>query len=443
MKIKRPKMGNKGIISVIELVIAAIILFVTFSIFFPGFTYTSKWDRALLVSRARDSFITLDSMGNLSDYSFNQNATYDFLNDTFYDSNLIFWSQTENAIKNSITVACHCDPAETEAINSWTHGVMVNDRRVDFIIINFSLGTGPVIPSDVLIIMEEEDLTPYRTSLMNYLREGNGIVEVRDFDLAGDVNPVQEDIFGIMDVGSGSGDTDLIVKPGSASELMYQSYKYFYSVPLIINATAPVEKFECSDSNSTGTMTIREQDYDFWICNSSRIYIDRDQNPNTAPSGPYLPTDKFLLGAYEFEVEFVRGNITGISFENTLGEYEYVEFLKESGYRNVKPTNTNGEYERGLLCLNAITEKACGYIVNDTDNGKTVYIADFARTGFDDVGDDHRHLLVTSLLWAANKEEIDTLYGDIQIGYKTSFVDIIEKDLLEIYKLNFGLGFPY
>lgn len=440
----RGVMGNKGLISIVELIIAGIILFVTFSIFFPGFTYTSKWDRALLVSRARDSFITLDSMNNLSAYSFDQNATYDFLNQTFYDSNLIFWSQTENAIKSSITVACHCDITETEAVNSWTHDVMVNGRRVDLIIHNFTLSpNSPVIPSDVLLIFEEEDLGPYMPVLRNYLKDGNGIVEIRDFSVPPDIDAAQRELFGIENIGAGNGDQGILVKPGAVNELIYQPYKYFYNVPLVLNATAPVPKEECSKYNATGTMRMREQDYDFWICNSSRIYIDRDQDPNTAPSGPFLPTDRFILDGYEFEVEFVRGNITGISFRNQNGEYQFIEFFKDP-VGSIKPAAANGEYDRALVYLKGNpVDPSCGVVVNNTENSRTAWMADFTRVGFENVGDDHRQILVTSLLWASNKKETDVPYSEIQIGYKSSFIDIIEKDLLEIYKLDIGLGFPY
>lgn len=62
------------------------------------------------------------------------------------------------------------------------------------------------------------------------------------------------------------------------------------------------------------------------------------------------------------------------------------------------------------------------------------------------VGDDHKELLLSLLLYAANKGPSGVLSPQLRklnIGYLTSYINTKNDDIFEIYKFNLGLGFPF
>jgi hypothetical protein len=72
---------------------------------------------------------------------------------------------------------------------------------------------------------------------------------------------------------------------------------------------------------------------------------------------------------------------------------------------------------------------------------RVAWIADF--TDNDIIGDDHKLLLTSLLLWASNKKASAVLSSNLKIGYLTSYVNINNTDMFEVYKFNLGLGYPY
>ena len=51
-------------------------------------------------------------------------------------------------------------------------------------------------------------------------------------------------------------------------------------------------------------------------------------------------------------------------------------------------------------------------------------------------------LLASLLLWASDKKHISTL-SDLRSGYLTSYVNIANQNMYEVYKFDLGLGFPF
>ncbi len=194
-------MKNKAFVSILEMIVVVATLVVAFSILFPGFSYQNRWEQAFISLKGRDLILTSDRLGNLYKYSFNETALQIFL-DTVVptsETSLIHWSATDGAIKPIVTVACICTEEQKNALISWIGRFKVNNRNIDFDIVSSSLD--PIYSaSDVLLIWGDRDLTPYKNNLENYLKAGNGIVEI--MDLKGNLDVVQESIFGLDKCGN-------------------------------------------------------------------------------------------------------------------------------------------------------------------------------------------------------------------------------------------------
>jgi hypothetical protein len=95
----------KGIMSIIEVMITGMILFVAFLHFFPQYTIKSKWDKALLVVKVRDTLNTIDRMNETYDFA-KSNVEFDnFMNRTFQPEKaggvVVWWKVIEGNIQTS------------------------------------------------------------------------------------------------------------------------------------------------------------------------------------------------------------------------------------------------------------------------------------------------------------------------------------------------------
>ena len=70
---------SKGIIPLIELMVAATFLIILVNLLFPSFVREERWEDAVLSLRARDLLFTMDRCGMLYNYSFDQEALLSFL----------------------------------------------------------------------------------------------------------------------------------------------------------------------------------------------------------------------------------------------------------------------------------------------------------------------------------------------------------------------------
>jgi len=236
-------MRNKGFANVIEMIMVVIVLYIAFSIFFPGFSYKSKWADALLSLNARDVIITSDRIGRLYDYSFNQGALQDFLANSISNENLISWSDTDGAIKNQIIIACNCTNQQMVNLNTWMNGLIINGRQITATQCYTNLETvNPcIISSDVLVIwgQGQKNLSDIESILREYLKGDGGIVEIANF--SSNIDSVQKNIFGLKnDTWGISSNSDTVIPPplGDANAFTYQAYK-IYTKGLKGNSTMP------------------------------------------------------------------------------------------------------------------------------------------------------------------------------------------------------------
>ncbi|MDI6826133.1 MAG: hypothetical protein QMD36_02980 [Candidatus Aenigmarchaeota archaeon] len=92
----------KGIMSIIEVMITGMILFVAFLHFFPQYVVRSKWDKALLVIKVRDTLNTIDRLNKTYDFAMDNDEFNDFMNRIFLPEKtggvVVWWKVVEGDI---------------------------------------------------------------------------------------------------------------------------------------------------------------------------------------------------------------------------------------------------------------------------------------------------------------------------------------------------------
>lgn len=344
---------KKGFINILELILVLIALFIAFGILFPGFMYKTNWDAAQILLVSRDVILTADRTGNLYSYSFDATQLYNFLNQTIPTdkTNLMGWSETGGTLKNRIVVACNCTENQVNDLYNWTTGLTINGRTIDVDVVRTNLDNIN-IPSDVLFIWGYRDLTPFRGSLLWYISQENGIVEMMDFPV--NPEPIQQEIFGITQggLGWGSPSADVIVKPATASNVTYQAYKIYLNG---IKGQSPINPEFCKDS----------------------------------PNKKVIPADG------DTSRVFAQGD---------------------------DPANRD-------FCV----------IFNDRGVAKVAWVDDFTGLAYNS---NHTKLFTSVLLSVSNKRATGVL-SSTKIGYTTSYINVKNTDMFEVYGFNLGLGYPY
>ena len=131
----------KGIMSIIEVMITGMILFVAFLHFFPQYTIRSKWDKTLLVVKVRDTLNTIDRMNNTYDFA-TSNVQFDnFMNRTFQPeksgSVVVWW---KDIVGGDIPPSNYKIPYFTEGYKESI--VDVYNSTNGFNVYSFTLGIG-------------------------------------------------------------------------------------------------------------------------------------------------------------------------------------------------------------------------------------------------------------------------------------------------------------
>jgi hypothetical protein len=427
-------MKSKSQVTALEMIVATIALFVTFSILFPGFSYKSKWSDARILLDGRDTILTIDRIGKLYEYSFNSTSLEEFLSKIPEKNNTIVWSETEGTLKHKITIACNCTGEQIGYLLDWFSRLKINGRYIDITICYTNLGSiNPCFEAaDVLLIWGYKDITSYENVLQQMLAKEGGIVEIADFP--NPPEPAQTRIFGIKGaIGLAGGDFDTISKPMSSSNVTYQAYKYFYHVPLPLKTTGTgVSTLGCN-INKTGNFVIHTKNHTFSVCDASFVYFDTDGDGgiDTGPITTVPGQNNFTVESYKFILNYINSETEiGVSFRPI---YNFTEF---SGTQKIT-SDDNGT----LVYVN--NNPSSSIVVVNGTVGRTAWVADFSRNGLDKVGDDHKNLLLSLLLYASNKRAIGVMNPNLKTGHVTSYINTINNDTFEVYKFNLGLGYPF
>jgi hypothetical protein len=430
-------MGMKGVVTIFELLLVILILIAAFTVFFPKFSYESKWDDAILFLKGRDAVLTMDRIEKLYENSFNFSSLQNFLGRIFPKEPLVFLPAVEGTIKSRIQVACNCTDEEKRILSDWLSGpkgkaiLRINDRDINFdVCITHLEALNPCLTefTDVLVIWGKKRLnSKHKDLLKSHLERGNGIVEIRDFSNQDEIelDDVQREIFGLR-WGSPQPTSlpdydEFREKPKSVEEITYIPWKYFYHIPINLEA----------NSTGGGNFTFRQNSYIFQIINSTSIFLNNQI---------IRVNESFQLGGYNFYLSYIKGmDSIGISFKPT---YNFTDFLRvDSSAYNVQPRD--GNLSRVLLV--AKPQNLPVVILNVTPISRVAWIANFTEHG---VGDDERLLFISLLLWASNQRKfwlrpIEEIAKYVRIVYSTSYVNVKNKDIFEVYKFRLGIGYSY
>jgi len=73
----------KGIMSILEVLITGMILFVAFLHFFPQYVIRTKWDGILLHTKVMDTLNTIDNLNKTYEFATNSNEFSEFMGSVF------------------------------------------------------------------------------------------------------------------------------------------------------------------------------------------------------------------------------------------------------------------------------------------------------------------------------------------------------------------------
>lgn len=446
----------KGQVAIIEVIIAAISLLIAFNMIITSGEYQTKWKDSLNSLYGRDIMTTVDRLGKLHDYAFDQdifNIYFRSRIDAVKDS--IVKIDTQETIKNVVYASCSCTIEQRDYIQNVLSNIKFNERVVSVNVCTIRL-PDVICPStqqypDILIIWGQKDLTSHVTVLNDLKNNGVGIIEIADMQQS-DVNAAQQNIFGLQWLTTSSFPLilqDEILIPRNTSVITYQSYKWFYHLPYLLDAptslaSIPVDNppFTSPPSCATtkeGVFKSQDDSYKFWICDGTSVYFDTNRN-NNADIGPMIKGQEFSIGSSNFKLNYIDSiDKIRLSFKPS---YKFNDFLvTDETHNKLFPIDN----DKNKILLSAgfwdTTKEIpiAAVILSGTENAKTAWVADFSRRGLANTGDDHKQLLASLIFSMSNKNEEKSQ----QLGQITSYINVNNADILEIYKVELSVATPF
>jgi len=455
-------MGMKGQIPVIEMITVTIILFVSFSIFFPERNFDNRWQEADIATKGRDALTTMDRVNSTSKYSADQDALNSFLNKTIPNS-IIYWTTIEGTAQSNIIVACNCTTTQIGDLTNYIGRLKLNDREILLDIRPSALS--PIQKSNVLIIWGRTDLSAYKTDILNYLADGNGVIGVADV-----TNPdsAYTEIFGLKTCASmfgaaqctNSGSTEMDFRyTTNASKPAFLVQKYFFHLPIrdlanlstfpsTVETKSPAGAVMTCNNTQVfeGRLSFKSASARYWICNSTHVFMDT--NNTVWPDVILKERDQFRVidpssgNYYNFSMSYIDagGNRTYMSFKpSPLFRFNDTPFkpatvlLYPSDLNDDKVVLYDGSYPNGRQ-IPAVT-------INNSLTGRAIWSSDFISGS---PGHDRRLLMASMVLAASKKRTVESNIGDLKIsGAVTPYISVVNRDMMEIYQFNLGLGYPF
>jgi hypothetical protein len=428
----------KAQINIIEMIVVLIALFIAFGVLFPGFVYKNRWREANLIITSRDLILAMDRTGKLYNYSFDKTSLSSFLEKfpTLNRTNLIAWSETIGALPERIIIACNCTQSQIDEMSFWYGGLKMNDRNVNLIFLQSFLENIP-IEADVLLIRDYKNLSKYYNNFKEYLSRGVGIVEMVDFPDTEEVNDkVQKEIFGLEWKGVFTDTINYInfTKPEDPANITYHPYKNFYHIPLPVNYSSSENLENCDYKPSAkGRITINDTSYSFWICNETSVWFDT--NGDGVNDTKTNLREIVKIGENNFTLSYINDNRSiSLSFKP---EFLFSDFLSREG--NVSLIEPSDGDERRVLMKAFGSKKYPAVILNSVFNSRTAWIPNFDRRK---ANDEEKNLLLSLLLWASKKES-KQIAGAMRSGLSSSYINVNNKDIYEVYAFSLILAYPY
>ena len=444
----------KSQVSIIEAIISAVVLFIAFNMIITTGDYQTKWKESLTSLEGRDILISADRLGKLHDYPFSPAFKADFLSKIDSIKDAVVKNETQGTVKNRIYIACDCTPDQVTYLQTILSDVKFNTRGVIAVVCQSIL---PAIDAcgnypNTLVIWGYKELSPHLTILDNFAKDGNSIIEIADLNQAQAENSAQQSIFGIKWISQGDfvSDQIQILKPRNSSVITYQTYKWFYHLPFKLVGTTIASSIPIDPSGDvclsppntvkSGNFKFQGTDHKFWICNGATTYFDSNGN-DRADAGPLNPKDKFSLGSSNFKLNYIDDTSTiRISFKP---QYLFNDFLfVDNSHNKIFPLDDSKDKILLAMELWDPQTPVSAVILNKFEIAPTVWIANFARNAgnlpdLNNLGDDYKQLLSSFILSTSNKNTKETFQ---QVGQITSYINVNNTDMLEIYKIDLSIG---
>jgi len=436
----------KGQIPILEMIAVTVILFVSFGILFSQREFENRWGDADIILKGRDMVLTMDRIGMLGTFTSSPDALANFLSDTIPERNLIYWSGLEGTLQPTVTVACNCTTSQINDLINWAGRLKLNGRDIRLEFVSSSLE--PIQQSDVLLIWGRTGLASYKAEILSYLASGKGVVGISDVTSP---DSTYTEIFGVRDCGSvigqgncgGNGDTEItFVSPTQASSPTFKAHKLFFHMPIrsLGSLAVPIIPLENANMPLCLSSTVFDGTFDFknveamyWICNATTVYMDT--NDNNLADQVLRENGTFRVGGYDFKMSYIETNRTFVSIRPGFRFDDFrnsqVKVLPSDG-DTTKILLRDGNYNGGSP-LPVV-------VMNGSESGRVIWGSDFISSNVDH---DKRLLIASMLLAASSKRSNAPTIGDIQTGFLTPYINVVNRDMLEIYQFNLGLGFPF
>jgi hypothetical protein len=411
-------MALLGQTTMLEVVSALVLLFTTFYFIFKPVAFKDNWQAATLSKIGKDLLLSLDFIGKLYNASFSEEVLKDFLGRTsIANESLIISIYPERTIKESIIVAANCTQDRIKEFSEWYGTIVFNRRFVNVFFVPSNLTNIPEY-TDLLLICGYTDLSNYKFNILDYLSKGKGIVEISDLSIIDDVT---KEIFGITISlsQSATNDTNVYInKPLNFSSSIYYPYKFFYNIPLTINATS----INTTTGNYIGNFSFRNYTVPFEIdYNLKRVYFRTNSTISVSER------NMFSLYGYDFFLSYILSNSSfAISFKKI---YNFTDFR---GNNNIKLTD--GDEQRIFLYEGSSQSKVPVAVMNTS---KVAWIADFDRNN--NATHDQKLALLSLILTVSNKTPY---FREPYSAYSLSYLNVENYDIYEVYKVTLRITYP-
>lgn len=453
----------KGQVSIIEAIVASIALFIAFNMIINTGVYQTNWKEAVGSMNGRDVLVTADRLGKLYDYSFSLSAfNSEFISKLDSVNDSIIRLDAVGTPGNVAYVACDCTNDQMNYVQGILNSVKFNNRQISFTVCSTALpaintcGSGAKYPN-ALVIWGYKDLTPQDTmnNLTDFINNNNGIIEIADIPnakvdgIGTDDDVAQKLIFGLKSTSDTfpSITQDNFLTPQDAYQAAYQAYKAFYHLPYTATATGKGNSFKMEGgqqitcNGNTGNFNIQNNNFQFWICSDGKAYFDTSIPQNNKADIVISQGQSFLIGSSNFTMNYIdTPDKIRVSFKPA---YPFNDFVVADESHN-KLLPIDDDKGKGLLSMGFwdinLQKPISAVIFNGTDSGKTAWVADFSRTGLANTGDDHRQLLSSLIFSVMNKNQKQKFQ---QIGQVTSYINVNNTDILDIYRIDLSVGKPF
>jgi len=409
-------MALLGQTTILEAISAIVLLLTAFYFIFKPLSFKDNWQTASLVILGRDVLLSLDFTGKLYNATFSEVSLRDFISKTSLAKEYIFlYIQPEETIKSSIIVATNCSQDKIKKFSEWYGLLVFNKRTINIFFLPSNLTHIPEY-TDLLLICGPINLDNYYQNIIDYLSKGKGIIEIADFTT---IDQSTQKIFGINTASTQQANTNVYINlPSSAKSDIYHPYKFFYNIPLIINASYMNQ----SSNRYYGNFTFRNYSVQYEIDPVSRKVIFYTNPPISVEE-----RKAFKLYGYNFVLSYILSNSSfSLSFKKL---YNFTSFR---GNNNIVLIDSNEE--RIFLYEGSSASKRAVAVLNTS---KVAWIANFDR--YNNATHDQKLALLSLILTVSGK-----IYPSLEpySTYKIPYLGIESYDMYEVYKANLGIAYP-